>query len=230
MAAFIPQNLLIDADDTLWENNIYYERVIQQVLELLDRSGVDSSGFRVALDETERRRISVDGYGTLNFTRSLVETFKRFLPPGSDPMLPARVEKLSLTILVHPLEVLPDVPETLAYLARRHPLFLVTKGNQEEQLRKIRASHLLNYFQGFEILPEKNTRTYSQLLDRHGWEPFRSWMIGNSPRSDIRPALAAGMRAVYIPHPHTWTLERGDAEKHPNLIELKKFSDLRLHF
>jgi putative hydrolase of the HAD superfamily len=224
------QNLLIDADDTLWENNIYYERVIQEVLALLDRSGADSSGFRVELDETERRRIPTHGYGTVNFTRSLVETFKRFLPPGCDPMLPARVEQLSLAILVHPLEVLDDVPETLAYLSRRHTLFLVTKGNQEEQLRKIRASHLLSYFQGFEILPEKNTQTYSQLLDRHGWERSSSWMIGNSPRSDINPALAAGMRAVYIPHPHTWTLEHGEAAKHPNLLELEKFSDLRLHF
>jgi putative hydrolase of the HAD superfamily len=230
MAACNPQNLLIDADDTLWENNIYYERVIQQVLALLNRSGKDPSRFRVELDETERRRIPVDGYGTVNFTRSLVETFKRFLPPGSDPGLPLQVERLSLTILVHPLEVLAGVPETLAYLSGRHALFLITKGNQEEQLRKIRASNLLSYFEGFEILREKNTRTYSELLDRHGWERSRSWMIGNSPRSDINPALAAGMRAVYIPHPHTWTLEHGEPAKHPNLIELEKFSDLRLHF
>jgi putative hydrolase of the HAD superfamily len=230
MAAGNPQNLLIDADDTLWENNIYYERVIQQVLALLDRSGEGSSGFRAELDEIERRRIPIDGYGTVNFTRSLVETFKRFLPPGSDPMLPVQVEQLSLAILVHPLEVLPDVPETLAYLSCHHTLFLVTKGDQEEQLRKIRASNLLIYFEGFEILREKNARTYSQLLDRHGWERSRSWMIGNSPRSDINPALAAGMGAVYIAHPHTWTLEHGQPAKHPNLIELKKFSDLRLHF
>lgn len=224
------QNLLIDADDTLWENNIYYERVIQEVLTLLDGAGADCRAFRTELDETERRRIPFQGYGTVNFTRSLVETFTRFLPPDSDPTLPEKVQQLAMTILVHPLEILPGVPETLVYLSSRHSLNLVTKGNREEQSRKIRASNLQGYFQRVEILSEKNTQTYAQLLDRHGWERSSSWMIGNSLRSDVNPALAAGMRAVYIPHKHTWTLEHEEQAQLPGLIELEKFSDLRFHF
>lgn len=225
-----PQILLIDADDTLWENNIYYERVIHEVLILLERAGVDSRVFRSELDQTERRRIPLNGYGTKNFTNSLIETFRRFLPPHSDPGLPDRVQKLSLAILDHPLEIIEGVPETLVYLSSRHSLFLVTKGDQEEQSRKIRDSNLRHYFQSVEILPEKNAHTYSRLLDRHGWERSCSWMIGNSPRSDINPALAAGMHAVLIPHRHTWTLEHEEPLEHPDLLELARFSDLRLHF
>ena len=112
-----PQILLIDADDTLWENNIYYERVIHEVLILLERAGVDSRVFRSELDQTERRRIPLNGYGTKNFTNSLIETFRRFLPPHSDPGLPDRVQKLSLAILDHPLEIIEGVPETLVYLS-----------------------------------------------------------------------------------------------------------------
>jgi putative hydrolase of the HAD superfamily len=225
-----PQNLLIDADDTLWENNIYFERVIQEARALLDCAGADSLSFRAELDETERRRIPWNGYGTVNFTSSLVETFIRFLPADSDQELPARVRQLSLAILDHPLEIFEGVLETLDYLASRHSLFLITKGDWEEQSAKIRASNLQGYFRTVEILPEKNTRAYSQLLDRHGLECSCSWMIGNSPRSDINPALAAGMNAVYIPHKHTWTLEHEEPAEHPSLIELGKFSDLRLHF
>ncbi len=224
------QNLLIDADDTLWENNIYFERVIQEVQALLCRARADTRSFRTELDETERRRIPLTGYGTVNFTHSLVETFQRLLPPGADPTLPAQVQQLSLAILEHPMEIFQGVPETLAYLSTRHALFLVTKGDPEEQSRKIRASALAGYFRSIEILPEKNTRTYSALIARHGWEGSCSWMIGNSPRSDINPALAAGMKAVYIPYIHTWTLEHEEPAEHPGLLELANFSDLRLHF
>jgi len=224
------RNLLIDADDTLWENNVYYERVIHQVLVLLRHNGVDVAGFRAHLDETERERIPVHGYGTVHFTHSLVETVQRYLPEDADHDLPSQVEQLSLSILHHPLEILDGVPETLAYLSLRHQLFLVTKGNRQEQSRKIRESNLQDYFHGIEILPEKNAQAYTQILSRYEWEGTNCWMIGNSPRSDINPALAAGMHAVYIPHPHTWTLEHEEPAVHPHLLELEKFSDLRRHF
>jgi putative hydrolase of the HAD superfamily len=223
-------NLLIDADDTLWENNVYYESVIHQVLALLCHNGVDAAGFRARLDDTERKRIPAHGYGTVNFTHSLVETVRRFLPADADSDLPTQVEELSLSILHHPLEILDGVPETLAYLSIRHQLFLVTKGNPEEQSRKIRESNLQDYFHGVEILPEKNVHAYTQLLSRYEWEGTTCWMIGNSPRSDINPALAAGMHAIYIPHPHTWTLEHEEPAVHPRLLELEKFSDLKRHF
>jgi len=224
------QNLLIDADDTLWENNIYYERVIQEAVTLLDRAGVDSCAFRTMLDEAERLRIPLQGYGTLNFTQSLVETFKTFQPPDAGPSLSARVEKLSLAILDHPMEVIETVPETLAYLSSRHNLYLVTKGNREEQSRKVRDSNLQSFFQSVEILPEKDALAFSRLLDKHGWERSCTWMIGNSPRSDINPALAVGINAVYIPHKHTWTFEQEQPIDHPKLTMLERFSDLRSLF
>ncbi len=224
------QNLLIDADDTLWENNIYFERVIHRTIGLLEEAGADSSRFREVLDETERKRIPLNGYGTVNFTHSLVETFRKFLPAGANPSLPAQVERMSLAILDRPLELMEGVPETLAYLSGRHSLFLVTKGDPTEQSRKIRASNLEGYFKAAEILDEKNAQAYARLMTRHNWAPSRTWMIGNSPRSDINPALAAGLSAVYIPHVHTWTLEHENPADHPNLVKLEKFSDLSHHF
>lgn len=223
-------NLLIDADDTLWENNIYFERVIAEVQALLRPLGVDSHSFRLHLNEKEREHIPIYGYGTFNFTRSLVEAFNDFLPDDADESLKKKVERTALGIMNHPLELLEGIPETLSYLSGRHVLFLVTKGDPGEQMRKIEVSSLRRYFEGIEILLEKNDTVFRGLLDKHGWNPDKTWMIGNSPRSDINPAISAGMNAVYIPHPHTWALEHEEPVRHPRLIELEKFSDLRFHF
>ncbi len=219
-------NLLIDADDTLWENNIYFERVIAEAQALLVPFGVDPHAFRLHLNQTERRHIPVHGYGTLNFTRSLVETFADHLPQGADGGLTEKIESLALGIQNHPIELLDGVPETLAYLSRRHFLALVTKGSPGEQTKKIERSGLGDYFGEVKILHEKNEDVYRGLLDKHGWNADQTWMIGNSPRSDINPAIGAGMNAVFIPHPHTWVLEHEEPISHPRLIELDKFSDL----
>jgi putative hydrolase of the HAD superfamily len=224
-----PCNLLIDADDTLWENNILFERVIAQVQALLRTFSVDAHLFQRQLVEAELEHIPVYGYGTVNFTRSLVRTFER-LAPEADPSLIATVRELALGIMRQPPQVIEGVPETLAYLARKHSLFLVTKGNYDEQMAKIKASGLVGYFREVEILGEKNVSSFLQLLARHRWDASRTWMIGNSPRSDINPALGAGMNAVFVPHPHTWVLEHEDPMRHPSLLEVKRFSDLRLYF
>ncbi|HYK90061.1 MAG TPA: HAD family hydrolase [Acidobacteriota bacterium] len=223
-------DLLIDADDTLWENNIYYERVIAKVQSLLLPYGVDPLVFRGHLNQTEREHIPVYGYGTVNFTRSLVESFMEFVPDHVGTSAKNTVEAMALDILDHPLELLDGVPETLAYLSAHHSLFLVTKGDFREQRRKIRDSGLRPYFKGVEILDHKNEEIYRALLTKHAWNPDRTWMIGNSPRSDINPAISAGMNAVYIPHPHTWTLEHEEPVRSPRLIELKSFADLRNRF
>ena len=223
-------NLLIDADDTLWENNIYFERVIADVQALLRPLGVDPKSFRLHLNQKESEHIPVYGYGTLNFTRSLVETFEAFLPQHTDGDLTEKVESMALGIMHHPMEILEGVPETLDYLSDRHSLALVTKGSPGEQTKKIEASGLRHYFKEVEILDEKNENVYRSLLAKHGWEADRTWMIGNSPRSDINPAIGAGLNAVFIPHPHTWVLEHEEPVQHPRLIELERFSDLRTRF
>ena len=225
-----PKVLLIDADDTLWENNIYFERVIFSVQEILSGFAVDPHDFRMALNQAEREHIITHGYGTANFTRSLVSTFAQFLPPEADPRLVEHVQELGLGIKNHPIELLDGVRETLDYLSERHTLYLVTKGDREEQSRKIKSSGLGPYFTGVEILAEKDADAFRGLMESYRWATDSTWMIGNSPRSDINPAISAGMNAAYIPHPHTWILEHEEPVRHPRLLELTQFSDLRRHF
>jgi putative hydrolase of the HAD superfamily len=160
--------------------------------------------------ETERLNIPRYGYGSRAFALTVVQSF-RALAPEEDPETIERLRSLAHSIFERDqLELRPGVRETLSTLAHHHQLVLVTKGDREEQEWKVECSGLRAYFHRVEVVDEKNVQTYRALIDRLGLVPSRTWMIGNSPRSDINPALAAGLNAVFVPHPQTWELELED--------------------
>jgi putative hydrolase of the HAD superfamily len=131
----------------------------------------------------------------------------------------------------HDIELMPDVEHTLNALGERHDLLLLTKGAPPDQQRKIDASGLADRFRRALIVPEKDTATYERLILEEDLDPAATWMIGNSIKSDIRPALAAGLGAVFIPNENTWALEHAvldeDAER---LIQIERFGELLEHF
>ena len=128
---------------------------------------------------------------------------------------------------------MPEVPQTLEYLRTRHRLILVTKGAQAEQSGKIERSGLKEYFSATEIVAEKDSAVYHALAEKYELARESTWMIGNSPRSDINPALAAGLHAVFVPHGDTWILEHEEVNAAPagqRLLILGRFAELREHF
>jgi putative hydrolase of the HAD superfamily len=221
-------HLLMDADDTLWENNIYFEQAIHAFIAFLDHSRLTPQEVRAVLDEVER----LMGYGSVNFTRSLVETYRRLAERELQDEDVQRVQQFGEQIRTHPLELLGGVRETLEYLSPRHDLLLLTKGDFEEQKLKVERSGIEHYFRQVEIVPEKNVATYHRLVEELQVDPRHVWVIGNSPRSEINPSLAAGLNAVFIPHPHTWHFEHEEVRKAGNgqLLTLSAFSELRNHF
>lgn len=222
------QHLLIDGDDTLWENNIYFEHAIAAFIDFLDHSTLAHDEVRAVIDEIERTA----GYGSVNFARSLEMTYRHLVERevSSDDL--ARVHGFAEAIRQHPMDVLAGVEETLAYLAPRHELILLTKGNVDEQQMKIDASGLVGYFRRTIIVAEKDVLTYQSLIGELGVVPDAGWMVGNSPRSDINPALAVGLNAVFVPHPHTWRLEHEELQPIDGrqLLTLERFADLTQHF
>jgi putative hydrolase of the HAD superfamily len=131
------------------------------------------------------------------------------------------------------MELLPEIQETLAELGTRHHLFMVTKGNITEQSGKVERSGLKEHFTAVEIVAEKNAATYNSVVEKYGLLRESTWMIGNSPNSDINPALEAGLHAVFVPHRNTWMLERGDlrqAQANSRLLQVESFGRLREYF
>jgi putative hydrolase of the HAD superfamily len=227
------QTLLIDADDTLWENNIYFERAIASFIAYLDHHRHTPAEVRQALNRCEHATIAAHGYGMASFERSLVDCFTEISEAEPSSEQRQRIASFAQSIADQPIELLPGVPETLRLLAQRHRLILVTKGNAQEQQRKLDRSGIHMHFMAVEIPPEKHPDAYREIVVRHALAPDATWMIGNSPRSDINPALAAGLHAVYVHHPNTWVLEHDDVGQPmppQRLIQLDRFADLAGHF
>ena len=228
------QTLLLDADDTLWENNIFFERAIAAFISFLDHASHTPMQVREHLNAVELRTIAERGYGTESFRLSLVRCFEEL------SHAPPTVEQHNsimhfVDAIVHSkIEVIDGVREALQTLGQDHRLILVTKGNRLEQLEKLERSGLAPLFTATEVLEEKTVYAYQELSRRYACPAGCTWMIGNSPHSDINPALAAGFHAVFIPHADTWMLENEELQEPPpgqHLLHLEQLGELpaRLH-
>jgi putative hydrolase of the HAD superfamily len=220
------QTLLIDADDTLWENNVYFERAIASFISYVNHHEYSPEQVREKLNEVEREQTSQHGYGVASFRCSLVTCFERLSVEPVTAEKHERILSFAQAILDQEIELLPGVAGTLPHLASRHRLILMTKGNPVEQVDKLARSGLREFFHAVEIPKEKTPAAYCAVCERHRLEPENTWMIGNSPRSDINPALASGLHAIYIHHPNTWVLEHDELNAAPDgqrLLEVESF-------
>lgn len=233
IARYSNQTLLLDADDTLWENNIYFEQAIATFITYLDHPVHTPEEVREHLNHCERRTIAAHGYGIHSFRRSLIDCFEQLSESPVTPEHHARIVTFTEAIASTEIELLPGVDETLRELQQRHRLILVTKGDTIEQTDKLERSGLRPLFSKIEVLPEKNPEAYRDLIHRHNCNPSSTWMIGNSAKSDINPSLAAGLNAIFIPHDFTWVLEHEIVDAptaRERLLELQSFSELLRHF
>ncbi|WP_432144851.1 HAD family hydrolase [Streptomyces sp. bgisy084] len=223
--------LIFDADDTLWENNVIFERVIDEFLEWMTHPELDRDGVRAVLDGIEAANALTLGYGSKVFLHSLGECVARLRGRAATAEESARIAGWAAAFAGDRVELIPGVAETLAELARRHELLLLTKGDTEEQQRKVTASGLTRHFRDVHIVAEKNVATYEELVCAYDLVPGSTWMIGNSPKSDILPARSAGLNAVFIPHDHTWVLEHGELDPaDEKVLRLPAFGELLRHF
>jgi len=227
------QTLLFDADDTLWENNIYFERAIAAFISYLDHKIHSVEEVREHLNAVERQTVAAMGYGLKSFRQSLVRCFEDLTDAPVTGEKHRRIVSFVDSIAEQEMELIPGVAEALPVLASRHRLILVTKGDEEEQRDKLQRSGLAEYFSAVEVLPEKREAAYRKLAAHHECDAAATWMIGNSPKSDINPALAAGLNAVFLPHDFTWVLEHEVVDRPPagrELLEIGSFAELLDHF
>lgn len=225
--------LFFDADDTLWENNIYFERAIAAFISYLDHHTHTPQEVRAHLNRVEHATIALNGYGLKSFRRSLIACFEQLTDTTITAEKHASILRFVQSIAEHEIEPLDGVASTLAELATRHRCILVTKGDTVEQRDKLARSGLEPHFAAVNVLPEKNATAYRALVDIHHCDRTCTWMIGNSPKSDINPALSAGLNAVFVPHHSTWVLEE-EAVNQPargqRLLEVVAFPDILQHF
>jgi len=223
------RTLLIDADDTLWENNIFYEDCFADFGALMAEQGFDRAEAEQTADAIERERIPVVGYAVEEFARSLVIAYEQLCERYNTVVrdhVAASVMEIGMMPAAYPIVLLDGVAETLEQLNRRFRLILLTKGDPQVQKDKLARSGLGRLFAGVHVVPEKDVDVFHGLIARYDLAPDKTWMVGNSPRSDINPAVEAGIGAVYVPHPNTWTLEVVDVAEPDKVVVVHTFSEL----
>ena len=221
------QVVAFDADDTLWDCQGHFERVMQQLYQmLLPWTGSREASAR-ELFATERKNMPLLGFGTKAFTLSVLETAmhaSHFEMPMSQL---ADLQKLCYTLLELPATPLPEVKETLEALAQRgQRMVAFTKGELLDQEHKLQRSGLLPYFSHVEITSDKGEPEFAALCQKLAVRPEELLMVGNSLKSDIAPALSIGAQAVYIPFHVTWELEFHDNFEHERMVQIAHFGEL----
>lgn len=201
-----------DADDTLWQNEQYYRLTERHFADLLS-DHADSARISERLLEAEKRNLGHYGFGIKGFTLSMIETAIEITEGKVPARVIAQILDVGRDLLSHPVETLPNVRDTLEALAGNYLLVLITKGDLFDQERKLAQSGLGDFFDNVEIVSDKTAVTYRRIFSKVGDGPERAMMVGNSLKSDVVPAIAAGSYGVFVPHELTWIIEHVEEPK-----------------
>ena len=199
----------LDADDTLWHNESIFHLTQQKYFSLLRDYG-DEDHMMARLLEVERKNLALYGYGVKGFTLSMIETAIDLTRGAVPAKTIQEIMDLGRAMLEHPVEPLPGVADTLAALHGKVRLVMITKGDLLNQEQKLARSGLGDRFDAIEIVSEKDAGTYRRIAMRHGIAVEDAVMIGNSLKSDVLPALEAGLWGVHIPYQITWAHEHAE--------------------
>ena len=215
-----------DADDTLWENELYFQEFEHKFCDLL-KAYQPSATVSQELFKTEMKNLHMYGYGLKSMMLSMIETACRITDGTENMHCVEEIIKLGQELLQKPVTLLDGVEDVLLQLQGKHKLVLATKGDLFDQRRKVMSSGLMKYFCHVEIMSDKKEADYRKLLTTVECAPQNFLMLGNSVKSDILPVLELGGYAAHIPYHITWQYETHDGDiAHPNFIRLKNITDI----
>jgi putative hydrolase of the HAD superfamily len=196
-----------DADDTLWHNERFFRMTEDRFAELL-APHMEGEGLRARLLDAERRNLGIYGFGIKGFVLSMVETAVEATGGRVPAAVIGEILAMGREMLAHPIELLPHAREAVEAAREAGEVVLVTKGDLLDQERKLAQSGLGDLFDAVEIVSDKTPATYLRIFARHGGRA--SVMVGNSLKSDVLPAIAAGGWGVHVPCGPVWALEAAD--------------------
>jgi putative hydrolase of the HAD superfamily len=213
-----------DADDTLWHNERFFRATEDRFLQLLAEH-MEGPDLKARLLDAERRNLGLYGFGIKGFVLSMIETAIDATQARVPAAAIGEILAMGRDMLAHPIELLPHAREAVEAAAGMGEVVLITKGDLLHQEQKLAASGLGDLFDAVEIVSDKTPSTYLRVFARHGQR--HAMMVGNSLKSDVIPALAAGAWGVHVPHGVTWELEAADAPLgHPRFREIPSLGQL----
>jgi putative hydrolase of the HAD superfamily len=221
-----------DGDDTLWFSESRFN-VTQEQYRALMEPFAEADHLDERLYATEMANLRRYGYGAKSFTLSMIETAIDVSDGSVSTAVIRAIIGLGHELLDHPVELLPGAADAVTAAAAVGRVLLITKGDLFHQESKLARSGLGEQFADVEIVSEKNPATYRRLFARHGIDPERFMMVGDSLRSDVEPVLDTGAWAVHVPHEFLWQHERvaddraGTLSTHPRFRAITALTELR---
>lgn len=216
-----------DADDTLWENELYYHKTEKEFASILS-DYLNEDELKKELLNTETNNVKLFGFGSKGFTISMIETALRVTNNTITADKIFKILNLGKSLLNSPVNLFEGTENVFKKLQKKFKLVVATKGDLFDQERKLKASNLESYFHHIEIMSDKNESSYKKLLNHLDIKPGEFLMIGNALKSDIIPVLKIGGSAIYIPYHLTWEFEKREVEDFDktNFLQIEKITDL----
>ena len=195
--------VIFDADNTLWHVEELYDHARDQLVSLLEKYGADP----VATDREQRDRdvqlYERFGYSPKRFETSFNETTYQLLPASTARHLEPAVRDIARSVFLSPARPDKDLPAVLDRLAGTYNLGIITAGDTVIQARRLHEFPYTNRFSKVEIVAEKTSEIFDYFCRSNAVERLKSFVIGDSLRSDILPAIEAGLNAVWC-HAPNW--------------------------
>lgn len=207
--------LIFDGDDTLWATEHLYDAARNNVRSLVAEHGLNPDEWETIERQRDVENVAVHGMSAHRFPTSCVEALDEVagraghVIPSTFRDLVWREAESVFTARPHPM---PAVREVLEVLASEYVMVLLTKGDPAIQARRVDDSGLRHLFVDVEVVAEKLPSTFTALARRSNVRPEDATSIGNSLASDIRPAVEAGLHAIWI-DAHVWEYERDRSDQ-----------------
>jgi putative hydrolase of the HAD superfamily len=218
--------IAFDADDTLWDNELFFQEAEQKFCALLEDYLPQHTVSRELL-QTEIKNITLYGYGIKAFMLSMIETAIRISNQNIKVSAIEKIISYGQELLEKPVMLIDHVEDVLKTLQPNYRLVMATKGDLIDQERKLKKSGLAGYFHHIEIMSEKKEPDFEKLIKHLDIQPNEFMMIGNSIKSDILPVLTLGGHGIHIPYHVTWEHEKADSTiDHVNFKQVKKISEV----
>ncbi len=223
--------IAFDADDTLWDNEIFFRQSEHEFCKLINKFSPKLTEREIMpiLFDTEVGNLSIYGFGIKSFVLSAIETAGKLLKNEVPYSIVKRITEIGREQLMQPISLLADVKATLTELKSegKYRLILATKGDLLDQESKINRSGLAKYFDHTIVMSDKQDKDYIKMMKDLNCNPEKLIMVGNSFKSDILPVVKLGGYGIYIPYHTTWAHEIIDTIEHPNIVEVKRMGELK---
>ncbi len=218
-------HVFLDADDTLWENDVYYRRAEAEFIQLM-APWCGAGRCADILTAYQEEAIKVFGYGSKTYLVAMMDAAAEIAADSFTPGLYQKIRDIIVRLDHHRFDFIEDAERTVRRIAEKYTVIIATKGELSEQMRKWRLSGLEDCVSAIEVMETKSENDYRNLAVKTGVAPENFFMVGNAVRSDIAPVIAMGGWAVHVPYSFTWAHELMDMPQSSRVFEIKKISEL----